>query len=116
MLYANLELLRHIYDEVNFILDNSKGKQINDLVDDGMFSRAIVRSLEIIGEASKKIDDEFKARHPYVEWRKMAGTRDRLIHNYFGVDYDIVWDVIQHKIPNLQQAIDEIFKEYNNQL
>lgn len=114
MLYSNLELLRHIYDEVIFIQDSLKDKDKNDLFTDGILSRAIVRSLEIIGEASKKIDDEFKASHPYIEWRKMAGTRDRLIHNYFGVDYDIVWDLIQNKIPGLQESISEIFKHYTS--
>lgn len=113
MLYSNLELLRHIYDEVVFILSNSKNKNQNDLLTDGLFSRAVIRSLEIIGEASKKIDDEFKILHPYIEWRKMAGTRDRLIHNYFGVDYDVVWDLIQNKIPDLQESILEIFKHYS---
>lgn len=74
----------------------------------------MVRSLEIIGEASKKVDDEFKLLHPYIEWRKMAGTRDRLIHNYFGVDYDIVWDLIKNKLPELREALTEILQQYNS--
>jgi uncharacterized protein with HEPN domain len=56
--------------------------------------RAVVRSIEIIGEASKKIDDNFKSIHNHIEWKKMSGTRDKLIHDYFGIDYDIVWDMI----------------------
>ena len=108
MLISNLELLRHIQDEVNFILQNTHGKAKETVINDGVLCRAIVRSLEIIGEASKRLDEEFKAEHTHIEWKKMAGTRDRLIHDYFGVDYDIIWDIIQNKLPDLQFYIDEI--------
>jgi uncharacterized protein with HEPN domain len=70
--------------------------------------RAVVRSIEIIGEASKKIDEEFKATHTHIEWKKMAGARDKLIHDYFGIDYDIVWDIIQNKIPDLDHFLNQL--------
>ncbi len=73
-----------------------------------MLCRAVVRSIEIIGEASKKIDEEFKATHIQIEWKKMAGARDKLIHDYFGIDYDIVWDIIQNKIPDLDHFLNEL--------
>lgn len=69
---------------------------------DGTLQRAFVRSLEIIGEATKKVPGEFRARYPLVEWRAMAGMRDRVIHDYFGVDYELVWDVVQNRIPTLR--------------
>lgn len=71
-------------------------------------NRAFVRSLEIIGEAAKKLPDEFRTQHPDAEWRAMAGMRDRLIHGYFGVDYELVWDVVRTKIPQLKREIESI--------
>ena len=72
---------------------------------DETLRRAFVRSLEIIGEAAKKVPDDFRAQHPHVAWRAMAGMRDRLIHDYFGVDYDLVWDVVRNRIPELRTQI-----------
>ena len=108
---SNLELLRHIAEEVNFILDTTYGKTNTELEDDPILSRAVIRSLEIIGEATKKTDDEFRAKYPHIEWKKMARTRDKLIHDYFGVDYDIVWDIIENKLPSLKEFVDEILNE-----
>jgi uncharacterized protein with HEPN domain len=69
---------------------------------------ALVRSLEIIGEVAKKIDEEFKLDYPHIEWKKMAGTRDKLIHHYFGIDYDIVFDIVENKIPDLAHFLREM--------
>jgi uncharacterized protein with HEPN domain len=80
----------------------------NAFLDDETLKRAFVRSLEIIGEAVKQIPEVFRLRYPEVEWRKMAGTRDRLIHNYLGVDYELVWDIVAKKIPKLMIAMQHI--------
>lgn len=105
---SNYELLKHILEEVSFILDSTSGKDKEEITNDRILCRAIVRSLEIIGEASKKIGDEFKKSHPEIEWKKMAGTRDKLIHDYFGIDYDIVWNIITNKLPSLKDFIENI--------
>jgi len=114
MFPSNIELLKHILEETSFILDSTNKKRKEDVINDPILSRALIRSLEIIGEASNKVDPDFKTLHPNVEWRKMAGTRNRLIHDYFGIDYDIVWDIIISKLPELKNNIDKIISENTN--
>jgi len=111
MFPSNIELLKHILEETSFVLSATIGKNKENVISDPILSRAIVRSLEIIGEASNKVDPDFKMLYPGVEWRKMAATRNRLIHNYFGIDYDIVWDIISSKLPNLKAALTDIISE-----
>lgn len=108
MLPSSLELLKHILEEASFVLEATDNKEKDEVVNDPILSRAIIRSLEIIGEASNKVDPDFKSLHPHIEWRKMSGTRNRLIHDYFGIDYDIVWDIIISKLPDLRNDVEEI--------
>jgi uncharacterized protein with HEPN domain len=105
---SNLELVRHMLIESEFILKHVQGKSKDEILNDEVLCRVLVRSLEIIGEVAKKIDEEFKSEHPHIEWRKMAGTRDKLIHDYFGIDDDIVYDIIENKIPDLDYFLREI--------
>jgi uncharacterized protein with HEPN domain len=105
---SNFELVRHMLIESEFIIEHVQGKSKNEVLSDEVLCRALVRSLEIIGEAAKKIDEEFKSDYPQIEWKKMAGTRDKLIHHYFGIDYDIVFDIVEHKIRDMVDFLREI--------
>lgn len=74
---------------------------------DTMRIDAVVRNLEIIGEAAKMIPESIRVEYPNIEWRKIAGLRDILAHHYFEVDLDIVWDVVQNKLPELERDLSE---------
>ena len=108
MLASNLELVQHILVETTFILNHIENKSKDKFLNDQVLCRAVVRSIEIFGEASKKLDDEFKSIHHHIEWKKIAGTRDKLIHDYFGIDYDIVWDILENKIPDLDYFLRQL--------
>ena len=66
---------------------------------------AVVRNLEVIGEAVKKIPEDMRQKHAGIDWRKIAGLRDILIHEYFGIDIEINWDIVQNKLPSLEGSI-----------
>jgi len=101
-------------DEIEYLIDRSANLSKEDFLDDETLKRAFVRSIEIIGEAVKKIPPDYKQKYPHIEWKAIAGMRDKLIHDYFGIDYEIVWDVVTNKIPTLRLKIKEILdKEHS---
>jgi uncharacterized protein with HEPN domain len=103
-----LEYLNHILDETRYLQDQTGKTTKEQFLSDETLQRAFVRSLEIIGEAVRKIPPEIRSSHPSIDWRAISGMRDRLIHGYFGVDYDIVWDAVSVKVPELQSEIIKI--------
>jgi len=111
-----INYLRHILIECDYLEQLRKeGMTKTELLKDETKKRAVVRSIEVIGEATKNIDASFREKYPNIEWKQMAGMRDRLIHNYMGVNYNIVWDVIETKIPNLKSDLKKILSDHSDE-
>ena len=106
-----IEYIKHIADECSYILSVSTNLSKDEFLADETLKRSLVRSLEIIGEATKKIPADFKVKWNLIQWKNMAGMRDRLIHDYLGINYSIVWDVIKNKIPELNNQIQKVLSE-----
>jgi uncharacterized protein with HEPN domain len=87
---------------------HASGIDLDGLMRDETLKRSFVRSLEVIGEAIKNLPPEFRDAHPGIEWKKIAGLRDVLIHHYFGVDYRMVWDIVKNRVPELKAIIEKL--------
>lgn len=106
-----IEFLQHIKIEMFYLVKRSNGLTKDDIFQHDDLSRAFTRSLEIIGEATKQLPTTFRQIYPEIDWRGLAGLRDKLIHHYFGIDYDILWDVIANEIPPALEFLEEIIKK-----
>jgi uncharacterized protein with HEPN domain len=103
-----IEYLRHILDEISYIEGVVSDIDEDRFLSDQTLKRSFVRSIEIIGEAARKIPVDFRVKHGDIDWKRIAGMRDKLIHDYFGVDYHLVWDVAINKLPELKRKIMQI--------
>ncbi|MCK4913038.1 MAG: DUF86 domain-containing protein [Planctomycetes bacterium] len=111
MLRDETMYLQDIAQSCEKILKFTKGLTQQELVDDDKTYDAVVRNLEVIGEAAKHIPDNIREKLCDIQWRKIAGMRDMLAHAYFGIDNNILWDVVQNKIPPLFKSIKAFISE-----
>ena len=107
----NLVYIEHIQECIQKIVLYTKDIKQDEFLSNSMVSDAVIRNLEIIGEAVKQISDDFKTKYPAVEWKKIAGMRDKLIHDYIGVDLWAVWAVVIENIPELNTRVSDILKK-----
>ncbi|ATU08217.1 HepT-like ribonuclease domain-containing protein [Methanohalophilus portucalensis] len=105
--------LTDIVEAIDEIEDFTSGMDFTDFLNDRKTQKAVVKNIEIIGEAAKNVPDEIKASYPDIPWRVIVGMRDRLAHGYFGIDYLIVWDVVGNRLIGLRNAIRAILVEIN---
>lgn len=113
MSYETQDILIHILLEIEYLMENITISEDKFMYDETT-KRAFVRSLEVIGEAVKKLPDDLKEKYPEILWHEIAAMRNRLIHDYFGVDYMIVWETVKNEIPTLHIQIEQIKKDLNS--
>lgn len=100
--------LLHILDAIDLIDEYTKGMSENEFLSNSMAHDAVVRQIEIVGEAARNVSTEFQEKYPKLPWAKMVGIRNKIIHEYFNINYSIVWDTIKDDLPLLKKSIKKI--------
>ena len=102
--------LRHIFDAISRIDEYTQTMNYNDFASNHLVQDGVIRQIEIMGEATKKLSESIRNKYPDVPWKDMAGMRDKLIHHYFGVDMEAVWDTTKKDVPVLREKIESIIE------
>jgi len=105
------DYIQDILSSLEEVEEFTEGLNFEDFLKDRKTINAVIRCLEIIGEAAKKIPEDLRKGHPEMPWKRMTGMRDKLIHEYHGVDLEIVWTVIKEELPPLKPLIEKVLKE-----
>ena len=103
--------LRHILDAVSRIEDYTKGIEYKNFMENHLIQDGVIRQIEIIGEATKRLSDKTRDNYPDVPWQDMTGMRDKLIHDYLGADIDAVWDTVKEDIPILKNKLKDLLEK-----
>lgn len=104
----DLVRLRHMLDAAQTALTFAKDRSKSELETDQMFAFAVVRAIEIVGEAASNVSEETRQEYPDIAWKGIRGMRNRIIHGYFDIDYDIVWETVTLRLPDLILALEKI--------
>jgi uncharacterized protein with HEPN domain len=107
----DLTRIRHMRDAGKEILEFAAGSTQASLAANRMLQLAIVKDLEIIGEAANNVSPECQSQYSYIPWRAMVGMRNRLVHAYFGIDFEVIWQTVQQDLPPLIQSLERVLQE-----
>ncbi|WPM31688.1 DUF86 domain-containing protein [Hydrogenobacter sp. T-2] len=105
------EYIKDILQECEFLRKYTQGIEYEDFLESDLLRHAVVRALEVIGEAVKNLPNELLEKYPQIEWKRVKGMRDRLAHAYFGVDYELLWRVIKEELPSLCNVVKDMLDE-----
>jgi len=103
---ADPDFIADITEATKRIISYTGGMGYEEFLNDNKTQDTVVRNLEIIGEATKNLSDNFKKQQTHIPWKNMAAIRDRLIHHYFGVNYDILWEIIRNELPEILRILE----------
>jgi uncharacterized protein with HEPN domain len=103
--------IEHILDSITAIETFIQGVNKEKFLKERMIRGAVVREIEVMGEAAKNISRETRKKYPDIPWKKMTGMRDKLIHHYFGLDFNVIWDTIREEIPKLKKQMMDIIDQ-----
>ena len=106
-------LLEDILEACQKILSYTGGMGFDDFARDNKTIDAVVRNFEIIGEAANRVTEDFKSDHPEIEWRRIIGFRNRIIHEYFGINYEMVWKIKEENVPELADLVQQAMDDFN---
>lgn len=110
---SDVAYLKHLKDSIDNVLSFSNGKSTDEISSNFMLSYAIVRGFTIMGEAASKVSKEFRKKYPQLPWRDMTAMRNRLVHNYFEINYHIVADTIRNELPLLRLKLADVLAKEN---
>jgi len=105
------DFVQDILDSINDVENFIDGMEFEDFINDKKTIYSVVRGIEIIGEAAKNVPEQIRKKYPDVPWKQMAGMRDKLIHEYFGVDLEILWETAKDDLPHLKTAVSKVFED-----
>ena len=114
MVKNNLVFITHILENIEKIESFTKDLAKEGFLKDELKQYAVVRAIEIIGEASKNLSEDFKKEHPEVEWKEIIGARDKISHHYFGIKLSTIWNIITNDLPDLKKKVKAIIEKNND--